>query len=679
MVEYRNAELALPAPSSLEEYLGIVTWFVDDGMRNASRYRSWLQSCLEKGIKVVMLGNFGAWKEAGRSFTAWDRAETGAIFRLLGAETDFLFLRLNRVSILHKETRYFDFETDLQIVPPVYFPAVRSARPENRVLLRLLGANRTLEPVVLSRRGGFAFGDILVRQLEDEQHFQWMLNPYRFFTEALGISGLPRLDLNTAGGFRIAFVHIDGDGFSTISKIDRWHLCAELARNRIFKRFLLPYSVSVIAAEIDSQLIGNGRTLETARSIFRLPNVEAASHGFAHPFDWRRGILELDTLKHYRFDPETEIGTSVRFIQEQLLPPWKTIRLFFWTGMCNPTPAHLELAARKGLLAINGIAGKLYEKAPSLTNFAPPYSQIGNRIRINSRISNEYEFTFRWRGNLGGFRDVIKSLEFTNRPPNQIPANIYFHFYSLQYEPSWDALRDVFRWAQTQPWTFIYTSQYIEMVHDFLSASISRTDAQVWNIRTAGQIRTLRIPASMGVPDLVKSRHILGYRRSGQELLIHLDSHREHRLHLLKEAKGQSPRPYLVEARAWVDSMKVEKGAIRVWAFGYGRSLISLADIPAGSTYRITVRGYPHIGPDRRGRAFALATKLPFKQEVVYARAKSSGTLTIRPFLRNYTVIQIDPVGQLAYFYGKVRLFLFLGIALSFVILIQRRIRFQND
>ena len=59
VVEYADAEDTLPPIWAMPEYLGVITFFYNDGMRRAGRYRKWLLRLLENGKKVVIFGNFG--------------------------------------------------------------------------------------------------------------------------------------------------------------------------------------------------------------------------------------------------------------------------------------------------------------------------------------------------------------------------------------------------------------------------------------------------------------------------------------------------------------------------------------------------------------------------------------------------------------------------------------------
>ncbi|HHM24340.1 MAG TPA: hypothetical protein ENJ23_04785, partial [Bacteroidetes bacterium] len=664
VVEYRDAEKPLPPIYDSGEYCGVLSWFVTDQMRGAERYRRWLGRVLDSGKKVVILGNFGALTRLGREPSRRDLHQSAQLMLRLGLRHQFLYYPNDGLQIEHLDARLYNYERTLtpKEIPGIF--AVRSEDPANRVVLRLSQGNLRNDAAVIGSHGGFVQSGVIYFENRDTGLKQWYLNPYAFFSAAFGAESLPRLDLNTVNGLRTAFVHIDGDGFSTISKIDRWHLCAELFLSRIAKKFELPFSVSVIAAEVDPRYIGDGETVEAARALYRQHNVEAASHGFAHPFDWRTGKLELDSLDHYRFDPRQEILASVDFIRQELLPQWKNIRMFFWSGMCNPTEEQIALAEDSGLLQINGDAGRLWEALPSISSFAPPYAQTGRRFRINARVSNEYEFTNRWHGPYDGYRQVIRSFEFTDGQPPQVPADIYFHFYSLEYDGGYKALREVLKWAEHQNWSFVYTSQYVNMVRDFLGAKVYQPMPGRLVIQNSGAIRDLFIPDSSRTVDLARSSNILGFAREKGGLRVFLDSHDYHTVQLEKSAVRLS-LPYLVRANVWIDSLTTRADTTSLFAMGYGNFRIRLAGMQPGKAYQVQLVSFPYLTTfvRRSGKAERFLREA-LQTSATTVKANPDGTVEFSGQGQNRTIIRVFPVSR-----GKYLLSRFRGVLLLITIL----------
>lgn len=660
VVEYTDAEKPLPNSEKMAEYRGVLTWFVGEQMKNVSRYRSWLHRILtENNLPVAILGQMGAYREFGREMSRSDQLESDLIFSDLGLKSSYEMWQSDQIKIAVKDTAFFDYECTLTPGDIRTIEDVVSVDSTNRVLIELTLNGVHNSAAVLCRRGVYLQDEVLYHQYDDG-YTQWFVNPTKIFARVFSCDQLPRIDINTLGGKRTAFIHIDGDGFSTISKIDRWHLCAQLMQTRIINKFPLPYSVSVIAAEIDSAYMGNEETVTTAQKLFRSPNVEPASHGFAHPFDWRTGKLELDSIPDYTFDPQMEINGAIHYIQNNLLPPDKSINLFFWSGMCNPTSEQIDLTQRLHILQINGDAGRLNPKEPSLSSFAPPYAQTKNQFRINARISNEFEFTNLWHGPYNGYRDVIHSIRFTEKTCF-MPVDLYFHFYSMEFSESAKALQKVIRFAAHQDWNFLYTSQYVQLARDFLTAKIYTSGQQEYRVIANGFVRTVRLPGVTGNINLQQSRHILGFVRQNGDLIVHLDDQPQHKIIV---SQSRPNKPYLQTFNRMVHAYTVESDTIKMRVFGYGNFKVQLQNMLPNQAYEITQFTGLSAGEYEKG-GYSPRQFDPIQgKSAVFAKSKKDGSLMVKTFIRNRTVLHIYPVSSRKKLFANFKL-IFLGLILT--------------
>jgi hypothetical protein len=678
VVEYADAEGPLPSPDQMQQYRGVLTWFVSDQMKDARRYRSWLRQVLRNKLRVVIFGQFGAFREFGKDPTQEDRQETREIFQRLGLITELRTWVAENVEIAWKDEEFYDYETTLTADRIRYFFDIRSADPANRVLLALSQPGMRNDAAVLTPSGGFVQSGTSHWLDQESGRAQWFINPFSFFRAAFDSQNLPVADLNTVGGYRTAFIHVDGDGFSTISKIDRWHLSADLLQRRILKKFSLPFSVSVITAEVDPAYFGNEETVEVARSIYRLPNVEPASHSFSHPLEWHLGIVSFDSIPGYRFDPRQEIIGSMNYIQAELLPPWKTISLFFWSGRCNATAEQIRLVEDRGWLQINGGGGFLDPARPSITAFAPPYLQIGDQFQIHARVSNEFEFTNGWQGPFDGYRQVVASFQFTEEQGPLIPADIYFHHYSMEWEEGWKSLRYVLQWAEHQEWTFLYTSQYVRMVKDFLSMEIYQESDNRYIILTNGSLRTIRFPNEPRLVDMAASRNILGFTRTGRDLLVHLDGRRRHEIVLGSEPQRSL---YLISANRLVDSLAAAPDSIRLYVQGYGYLEATLANVEPGQYFRIDVVNADETLTASNGHAASSEDRARVANRQAgdfrrYLRSDADGILRLRAFITNRGTVVITPATAFAYAFSRTKIWLLGVVLIGFVLFQLRRNQF---
>ncbi|MDQ7065594.1 MAG: hypothetical protein Q9P90_15260 [candidate division KSB1 bacterium] len=658
VVVYRDAEKPLPPIDSLADYRGIITYFINEDMLHARRYRQWFKMALKHPLKFVIFNNFGAYREKGRKTNAKTIREIRSLFSKLGVRIPFRYIPAMNVTIAFKDSTYFDFERPLDHVATL--SEMRSIDQRNRVLLNLRDEENGIEndAVIVGKWGAIVQSGTAFWLDENTGHMQWYLNPFTFFTDVFHLDSLPIPEINVLGGKRLAFIHIDGDGFRTISKINRWDMCAKLMQERVFERYQLPFSVSVITADVSPELFGDAHTMKTARDIFSLPNVEAASHAYAHPFNWRTGWVAFDSIPGYHFDEKLEIEASMQFIQEELLPPGKINRLFFWTGMCNPTEAQIEQVESRQWLQINGVAGFLHEDAPSITSFAPPYSQVGSRVRINARISNEYELTNHWH-NPYNYRHIISTLKFTENNGPLTPANIYLHYYIMEFEESWQALKDVLKWSLHQGWAFVYTSDYIRMVHDFLNLRLVRESGNVWLVVNSGALRTLRFRNEPRSVNLAASHNVLGYQHLGNDLLVHLNAAPRHRIVLSDTSENKIN---LFTFNMLVDSLATTNTGVNLWVKGYGEFEARLRHVKPGRYYRAVAE--PLSSTDRADWPI---------QRAAYYRSDDFGQLTVRVPVHNASRVRISEVPIWVYWKHKLRIVVLIALTMLAFIWYQKR------
>ncbi len=660
IVEYADAETELPDLKKSSQYRGILTWFVSGQMRNAANYRIWLNQIISELKKpVVILGHLGAYREYSLEMTNSDFKSVNKILSSFGLKSTLNSWQSENIRIIFKDDSIYDYETPILPEDLNYMQNTTSVDANNRVLLRLNDGNLFNDAAVVTPNGALIQDNIIYKQDISSGRVQWYFNPFKLFYQVFGCKSMPIIDINTLGGKRISFIHIDGDGFSTISKIDHWHLCAQIFQERIINKYPLPYSVSIIAAEVDSTYMGNEETINTARELFRMPNVEPASHGFAHPFNWRTGELELDSIPNFKFDPKIEINESIRYIQNNLLEPGELVELFFWTGMCNPTAGHLKIAKDSGLLQINGGVGRIDPNKPSITGFAPPYSQLKDQIRINARISNEFEFTNLWQGPYNGFIDVLKSIKFTDNMP-VIPANIYFHLYSLEFQQSYEALREVIKYAAHQDWNFLYASQYIKLVQDFLQAEILQLNSNEFYIKSNGFVRTIRFPNESRKVDLISSENILGYTYLNNYLVVHLNHSTNHRIVLTEKTPEIV---HFVTFNRIIDSYSTSSDTLMIKADGYGKFKTKLRMFHPNSIFKIQTitelnkEEYNNINY----KTIKKIKRKIFSTSIV--QSENNGSLEFETFIKNRTILLISSSNKLDYIVSKTKI-LFLGVVL---------------
>ena len=506
---------ALPAGTLAGTYAGIVAWF-DDQITGARRtaLEAWLAQQARDGVRIVLLNNLGL--PAGSSLMKDLGMERGS------AAAPKSVTAVTRDPII-------GYEVDLPPDRRSFFP-LRSA--DARPLLRLRSdTGQTMDAVAYTPWGGYALGPYAIVFLPGEVQ-RWVIDPIVFLRTALQLPEMPVPDVTTEAGRRLMIVHIDGDGFASRAEFGGGAFAGEVMVKEFLERYRVPTTASVIQGEVAANGLypADSPQLEAiARRMFALPHVEIASHSFSHPFQWQKAVKAAEFSQYqyylkipgYTFSLDAEIRGSLDYIDRRLAPPGKRAKVFLWTGDSNPTPDAVGMTYAAGVGNMNGGDTNITRSQPSLTRVAPLGIIKGPWFQVYAANQNENVYTGLWTESYYGFRRAIETFEMTDQPRRLKPINIYYHTYSASKRASFDALHEVYRWALKQPVFHIYGSEYIERVVDFRSLVVAR-DGEDWVVRGAGALRELRMPAALGVPDIVASRGVAGHSMHNGERYVHL-------------------------------------------------------------------------------------------------------------------------------------------------------------
>ncbi len=340
------------------------------------------------------------------------------------------------------------------------------------------------------------------------------LNLPAFLEQWLGANHVaPVPDTTTREGRRIFYSHIDSTGFSAPSTLPGFPLCSEVMRDRILNRYLLPVTVSVCEADMRCWLPGqqavNAPRLEhVARSIFEMPQIQAASNSFSRPLQWTAGINIASKLneraKTARHDMEREIAGSMNYIHRRLLPLGKDVNLMLWPENAAPTPESLRFCR-----TIN------VEQLPSASTSIPASA---NSIRME-------------------------------------PLAVRCRFADVRTEQGAAALEKTFDTCAAEPLHAMTAAAYAASVRDARHTRILSAGDNRWIILNAGDSRTLRLAASAGVPDMAQCQGVSGYAVQQGQLYIHTMGIARILLVLTKDKPSQ--HVHLAESSAPVEFMEL--------------------------------------------------------------------------------------------------------------------------
>ncbi len=549
----------LPEGVFAGRYAGIVFW--SDRSGGTGRLKSWVLARIDEGVPVVFLERF---------IMDYDRAFLSA----LGLEEPAAVRPVPPVRITLKDTS-IGFEQ--QPLPQIEFfrpLRLKSGKP----LLRLASANGiTGDAAAITPWGGYALDPFVVDSRFNENGL-WVLDPFRFFTDALRLPEMPVPDTTTENGARLLMSHVDGDGFESMAEWRGGGLAADELRSKILQRYRIPVTVSVITGVTAPNGLypeRSPRLERAAREIFAIPWVDPASHTFSHPFRWQTlsegSGSELEGLHNlyipgYVFNLDAEITGSLEYINKRLAPKGKKAELILWTGDCLPGADALRLTYRDGAhFAINGGDTTINESNRSLTMVGPLGLWREGLFQVFAPNQNENVYTNLWTGNYYGYRRVLETFRLTDLPRRLKPVNIYYHFYSATKEASLNALREVYDWAVSQNMLGVRISEYIGKALDFNRTVVARAGAG-WLVRNRGFLKEFRVPVSVGFPDVAGDYSVAGYSDHGESRFIHLAPGGEASIRLRPEP---SAAPYLARANAFIESMGRSDKGMRFVLNGY--------------------------------------------------------------------------------------------------------------
>ena len=534
-----NINDGLPKIADIQHYKGVIIW-LQDNYKEQDKLIAWIQSLIKFKIKVVFANNFGGLLNL-------------KVLKDIGINIDFK--EQKRVKVV-KQDQMIGYEIEPSLSLSKY--RVKAKNIIKPLLEYRLENGKKSTLSAITSWGGYALEEGFMVEIKKDN--LWVINPFEFFKEALRLEPLIVPDVTTHNGKRLLFTHVDGDGImNEVEGIKGVKYSGEAIYRDILKKYTIPHSISVIGAEIDK----NGlypkisvKLTNIAKSFYSLPNVEAATHTFTHPFYWgaidANGTLPLAyrlKVKNYNFSLKREIVQSIDEINKNLISQKRaSAKTVFWSGDCAPRTNALSLTYKNRILNINGGDTYITKMHPWLSYIAPLGVERDGYYQVYTGAQNENVFTNEWLGPFWGFKRVVQTFKMTNSPKRFKPIDIYYHLYSGSKKASLKALNYVFDWAIKQDVMPIYTSTYIPKVMDFYEVSLAN-EGDKWLVDGMRDLKTLRVEKSDAMVAFKNSSTVLGVKHFENHSYISLDNHQKHFVTLSTKKQNES---YLVSANAEV-------------------------------------------------------------------------------------------------------------------------------
>ncbi len=639
-VSYWDVSKGLPDADRLAHAHGILTWFMSAQRRELFVL---LQQAAARDVRIVVLG--------GGGFPSVEEAQVEAnrLFAQIGFEMTESTIDLTyETKVVHRDAM-IGFERDLDSVLPQYsLIKVVGADVARHLTLAQHAADGDAESTVVltSPRGGFAANRYFQYDIPGTSIVQWIVDPFAFFTAAFGALPGPIPDVTTISGRRIYMSHIDGDGWNNLSLIAQYHdekmISAAVVAHKLIEPYPdLPVSVGVIGADVDPRYgyVSTGQGV--ARELYRLPQVEVATHSYTHPFNWsffeqydrareeqalgHTGIGWTSSLmsraramserlfpgiaqrrrhsesvladsdppraySNFDFDLSQEISGAVEASQ-QLAPAGKRTAVYLWSGDAEPFEEAVARTRQLGIRNLNGGDSRVDADAPSIAYIAPIARPVGNERQVYAADANDYIFMSDDHGREFGFLYLGKTIEATENPRRLKPIDVYYHMYVGERSVELNAVQhhlDALRHAPLAP---IAVSHYAAIADGFFSTRILQLDASTWRISDRGALQTLRFDdAGRVTVDFSRSAGVLGQTRRGEVLYVALDPATDAATVALSPIGSARPSvPYLISARWAFSDLHRHPCGFTADAEGYGVGDMTWSGLAPGA-YGVLVR-----------------------------------------------------------------------------------------
>lgn len=585
-LDYVDVTKRLPSDEEMKKYHGIISWFTDNQLHGAENYARWLTHQLRNGIKLVIMNEPGFdYDTDGKAPPRDVIADFYAAFNVEYTPYGFTTSPFV-IEIVKNDPAITEFERPLG-TEIKSFREITAADGNAKVFLKLRrkDTKETCDAVFTHSKGGLVMSGYTIYQNPVNFQTRWRLNPFKFFAYAFG-NDFPKPDVSTINGMRLMYSHIDGDGIRNLSEINS-KPCPNVLYDKILTQYKLPIDVSVVIGDIMKTVgVSRKRLVAIIRKIFELPNVQTASHGWTHPFVWKKKGRKLAfKLKGYVYSPAAEIGGSIDYINEHLAPKGKKTHTFFWTGDCSPDYEALKYTYDHGILNLNGGDTRFDSEYPSYTYVAPLFRHVDDLLQFFTANSNENIYTRLWKGPFYGFRFVVETFKNTESPMRIRPMDVYYHFYLMEKEIGYESLADTYNWILGTEFTPVFADHYIHVMQGFVDTEIERLSDNRWAISRNGKLGTIRFDDEKRYVDLGQSKGVLGFLHYQSSLYVHLDNGERSEIVLTSTPPA---KPYVAKANGIVSKWSTDGNVVSFILNTIGRVQFSIAALEKNHDYRVT-------------------------------------------------------------------------------------------
>ncbi|MDE3056034.1 MAG: hypothetical protein KGI80_05030 [Verrucomicrobiota bacterium] len=623
-IHYHDIQLPLPPLSKEDGVAGVILAFFDVERCDPVALIDWAICAIALGKKVVILRDGGFLVDSNDTYVPID--EQNRLYERLGftCSDNWVGYPLD-YQVICADPELVPFEREYPDPLPGFFSSWAleggadsflrvgiPGKPESEVDLILIGPHGAYVAAFFENNYDLKLAD------EDPRGVGWYLNPFLFFEKVFEVEAPhPIPDTTTMAGRRIFYSTCDGDDWDGKTAIEgmKRASCAEVILDRIIRPHPeIPVSVGIIAAVLDPAWVGSARSREIARQTLLLPQVEAASHSYSHPFDWgffQQGGIEKEKkylylyphgswqksyLNLFRpkeklygygegelslgyaiprayanqpFNLDLEISGAAHYI-DRFAPADNQVHLLLWPGNGRPWEKPLELCYEAGLKNLGGGFVRMDPEYPSYLFVYPLGRRAGKWIQPYSSMNAENSYTAEWSGRFYGFQYLPATIQNTESPRRIKPIHLYYHSYSGEYAASINAILKNIGYIQSLPIIPVRASRFFEVAQGFYSSKIVSLCDGGWKIMERRGLQTLRFDHAKGLQiDFARSHGVIGQKEHGDSSYVYLDAAVEEPLIYLGES-GKEVAPFLIESSWEVWNVVYRGSQLSFKARGWG-------------------------------------------------------------------------------------------------------------
>ncbi|MCG8421067.1 MAG: endo alpha-1,4 polygalactosaminidase [Proteobacteria bacterium] len=273
---------------------------------------------------------------------------------------------------------------------------------------------------------------------------------------------------------------------------------------------------------------------------------------------------------------------------------------------------------------LTGAGGNLTRTNPSLTRLQPrarPVARPGQggpslaeiELDVSLPIADEDGYRVPGGNAAFGFRRVLETLELTDGKRRLTPITILYHAYSGATAGGLQALRDVYAWIRRQETRPVFMWEYADRVRDSYRLILTRDLVdRSWQIHGRDTLCTLRLPRSLGWPDLSHSPTVVSVRDLPSGRYVTFTRADQNRVRLIKY---RPTRPIVLRSNAEImhfrittSDSRLRRIRIRIRARGHVPVSLVIGNLPVTKCV-LKSRRYRVFGRRVPDKVFATAQR----------------------------------------------------------------------